>query len=108
MVVTSLSTKKPIKKRKLDAVKYINLDISKKRNFKILKNAKFNYVVNAGGYVDHKNKTKTFNSHYVGLRNLVNFFKIRNIERFIHKSAVQQNMEKQNRLNQKNQNVIQK
>ena len=83
MVVTSLSTKKPIKKRKLDAVKYINLDISKKRNFKILKNAKFNYVVNAGGYVDHKNKTKTFNSHYVGLKNLVNFFKRRNIERFI-------------------------
>ena len=30
---------------------------------------KYDYVVNLGGYVDHSNKTKTYNSHYIGCKN---------------------------------------
>jgi len=34
----------------------------------------FNYVVNLGGYVDHSNKKKTFESHYIGCKNLTEIF----------------------------------
>ena len=34
----------------------------------------FNYVVNLGGYVDHSNKKKTFESHYTGCKNLTEIF----------------------------------
>ncbi len=63
----SISTKKPIKKRKIKSVKYLLCDISKKKNLKKKLNYKFDYVINLSGYVDHSNKIKTFNSHYVGL-----------------------------------------
>lgn len=43
----------------------------------------FDYVVNLGGYVDHKNKSKTINSHYVGCKNLSNFLINKNIKSFI-------------------------
>ena len=34
----------------------------------------FTYVVNLGGYVDHSNKKKTYDSHYEGCRNLTGIF----------------------------------
>ena len=72
--VTSISTKPPKKIRYLPKVKYILGDITKKKSLK--KNIKktFNYVVNLGGYVDHKNKKKTFKSHYIGCKNLTEIF----------------------------------
>ena len=81
--VTSISTQKPIKGRYLKGVKYLFLDISKKNKLykKVKKN--FDYVVNLSGYVDHSHKTKTFNSHYLGLKNLVDFFLDSNIKKFI-------------------------
>jgi len=69
--VTSISTKKPIHKRYLKNVNYIVSDITKKRKLKYLIKKNFNFVVNLGGYVDHKNKKKTYNTHFLGLKNLV-------------------------------------
>ena len=80
--VTSISTKKPNKSRYLKKVKYLFFDISKKKNFKKIK-SKFQYVVNLSGYVDHSHKTKTFNSHFIGLKNLADFFLFQNIKKFI-------------------------
>ena len=80
--VTSISTQYP-KLRKINSVKYIKLDISKKRDFRILKKKTFDGVVNAGGYVDHHNKKKTYNSHFLGLKNLVYYFKKKKINKFI-------------------------
>lgn len=80
--VTSISTKKPNKNRYLKKVKYHFFDISKKKNFKKIKD-KFQYVVNLSGYVDHSHQTKTFNSHYIGLKNLADFFLFQNIKKFI-------------------------
>ena len=57
-------------------------DISNKKNFKLI-DRKFNYVVNLGGYVDHTNKTKTYNSHFKGCKILSNFFLKKKIESFI-------------------------
>ena len=72
--VTSISSKKPKKKRYLKKVKYIRCDIRNKNLLKKKINKKFDYVVNLGGYVDHSNKKKTFNSHYQGSKNLAEFF----------------------------------
>ena len=55
-------------------VKYLICDISKRNNLNIL-SKKFLYVVNLGGYVDHSDKKKTYNSHYLGCKNLTNFYK---------------------------------
>tara|TARA_B100000963_G_scaffold350688_1_gene361273 strand:- start:2587 stop:3507 length:921 start_codon:yes stop_codon:yes gene_type:complete len=81
--VTSLSYSKPKKKRFLKKVRYLFCDISKKNNLYKLKLKNFDYVVNLGGYVNHKEKAKTFNSHFRGCKNLADFFLDRKIKKFI-------------------------
>ena len=81
--VTSVSTKKPHYKKKIKNVKYVICDISKKKNLRIKIKEDFNYVVNLGGYVNHKDKTKTYNSHYLGCKNLSNFFLDKKIDSFV-------------------------
>ena len=80
--VISFSINLPRKIRYLQKVKYLTGDLSKKKDLKIL-NQSFDYVVNLGGYVDHKNKVKTYNSHYNGCKNLSNFFLKKEIKSFI-------------------------
>jgi len=72
--VTSISLKMPKKIRYLSKVKYIICDISKKKLLKKNIKGKFDYVVNLGGYVDHSNNKKTFESHYTGSKNLSEIF----------------------------------
>ena len=81
--VTSISINKPKKIRFLKKVKYLYFDISKKAL--IEKNIKFNfnYVVNLGGHVNHKEKKKTFQSHYNGSKNLINHFLKKKINSFL-------------------------
>ena len=81
--VTSISTNIPQKKRFLPKVKYLILDITKKKL--ILKKIKSNYdfVVNFGGYVNHNEKLKTYKSHYIGCKNLADIFKNSKIKLFI-------------------------
>jgi nucleoside-diphosphate-sugar epimerase len=81
--VISISTSKPKKIRFLSKVKYLILDISKKKNFRKLINYKFDYVVNFGGYVNHSEKRKTYQSHFIGCKNLVDFFLYKNLKSFI-------------------------
>ena len=81
--VDSISTKSPLKKRKLERVKYIKFDISKKKD--LIKNLSqnYDYVVNLAGYVDHSHKEKTMRSHYDGCKNLSEFFLNKKIKKFI-------------------------
>ena len=81
--VTSISTNIPKKVRFLPKVKYLILDITKKKL--ILKKIKSNYdfVVNFGGYVNHNEKLRTYKSHYIGCKNLADVFKVRKIKLFI-------------------------
>ena len=72
--VTSISLKAPRKIRYLPKVRYILCDISKKKFLKKSIQKNFNYVVNLGGYVDHSNKKKIFESHYMGCKNLAEIF----------------------------------
>ena len=81
--VTSLSTKKPKKKRFLKNVKYIICDISKTNSLKKIPKKNFKFIVNFGGHVDHSNIKKTFNSHFNGVVNLSNFFLKKRLQSFI-------------------------
>ncbi len=69
--VTSISTNKPKKIRKISKVRYLLCDISSKKSLKKKLKIKFNYVVNLGGYVDHTNSKKVYKSHYLGCVNLI-------------------------------------
>ena len=81
--VDSISTKSPLKNRKLKKVNYLKFDISNEK--KLIDNLKndYDYVINLAGYVDHSNKKKTMISHYNGCKNLAKFFLKNNIKRFI-------------------------
>jgi nucleoside-diphosphate-sugar epimerase len=46
-------------------------------------NVTVDYVVNLGGYVDHKNKQETYRSHYLGLKRLTKIFIKKKIKKFI-------------------------
>ncbi len=72
--VTSISTRKPRKIRKLKKVNYIFCDITNKKSLKKKIKKSFDYVVNLGGHVNHSNKLKTFKSHYLGCINLTELF----------------------------------
>ena len=80
--ITSFSKNNPKKDRKLKKVKYIKGDLFKNKDLKKL-NYNFDYVVNLGGYVDHSNIKKTYNSHYIGCKKLVNYFLKKKIKFFV-------------------------
>tara|TARA_B110000037_G_C17079206_1_gene489229 strand:+ start:41 stop:946 length:906 start_codon:yes stop_codon:yes gene_type:complete len=81
--VTSISTNIPKKIRFLPKVKYLILDITKKKLLLKKIKSNYDYVVNFGGYVNHSEKLKTYKSHYIGCKNLADIFKNRKIKLFI-------------------------
>ena len=82
--VVSISTKKPNKYRYVKNVKYKICDISNKKHLSTTIKNNYNYVVNLGGYIDHKNKKKTYRSHFLGVKNLFDIFKKKSeLESFI-------------------------
>ncbi len=82
--VYSISINKPNKSRKVKGVKYINCDIYKKNLlYKKLRKINFDYVINLGGNIDHGNKARTVKSHFFGCKNLVDYFKNKNLKLFI-------------------------
>ncbi len=81
--VFSLSISKPKKIRTLPEVKYFLGKVENKNSLKKFDKYNFNYVVNCGGYVDHLNKKKTYNSHYKGCKNLYYYFVKKNLTRFV-------------------------
>ena len=82
-LVDSISTKSPSNKRKVKKVKYLKIDISKKKD--LIKNLSedYDYVVNLAGYVDHSKKKKTLYSHYNGCKNISEIFLKKKIKKFI-------------------------
>ena len=80
--ITTISKTK--RKSKHKSIHQIYGDISKKYHLhKALNNKKFDYVVNLAGYVDHSKKIKTIQTHFNGCKNLADFFKLKNIKKFI-------------------------
>jgi dTDP-glucose 4,6-dehydratase len=85
--VISISQFDPPKNRILKNVKYIKVDVCNLRELKKKININFKYIVNFSGYVDHSNKKKTYQSHYVGCKNLVKICLNKKIKRFIQISS---------------------
>ena len=81
--VTSLSTKKPSKQRKLNKVKYKTCDLFNDKKIKKILSLDYDYVVNLAGYVDHSNKSKTMISHYYGCKKISEYFLKSNIQKFV-------------------------
>lgn len=81
--LNSISTKIPSREEKIKGVNYIQLDISEEKNFTKLNKFCFDVVINLGGYIDHSNIKKTFKSHFLGTKNLVNYFNKKNLELFV-------------------------
>ena len=80
--VVSFSKNKPRKERHLKKIIYLTGDLSNLKDLKKI-NQNYDYVVNLGGYVDHNNKTKTYNSHFIGCKNLAKIFLRKKINSFI-------------------------
>ena len=81
--VISVSKNKPSENRLLKDVKYIRVDIRDPKALNKKLNINFKYVVNFSGYVDHSNKKKTYQSHYIGCKNLVKICLKKKVEHFI-------------------------
>lgn len=81
--IYSLSKKKPVRHRKVKSIKYLFGDISKLKEIKFLKKLNIKYLINCGGYVDHFNKMKTYNTHVNGCKNLYNIFSKKDIKVFV-------------------------
>ena len=87
----SVSRKKPRLDRKIKNVKYILCDISKKKEIKKKLNTDYDYVINLGGDVNHSNIIKTYKSHFIGCKNLAEFFMGKNLEIFIQVGSSAEN-----------------
>ena len=75
MIITSISKQKPCQSQRFDNVEYKTCNITSLQRLKKQINNDYDFVVNLGGNIDHKNKNKTYRSHYLGVKNLYNIFK---------------------------------
>jgi len=87
----SVSRKKPRFDRVIKGVKYTLCDISKKEEIKKKLSKDYDYVINLGGDVNHSNIIKTYKSHFIGCKNLAEFFLEKNLKMFIQVGSSAEN-----------------
>ena len=74
----SISTNKPIPANKIKNINYLICDLANAKKINsTLSKLEFDYVINLGGDINHSNSIKTFNSHYIGVKNLVNYLSLK-------------------------------
>jgi len=85
--VTSISLTEPKKRRYIKGVKYLLIDLTRKNQISKILKGKFTHVVNLSGYTSNlyskKFKRKIYDSHYLGTKNLIRFFKDKNLQNFV-------------------------
>lgn len=81
--VILLSKNKASKKRLLKKIKYIKANVKDLKNLKKKLKIKFDYLVNLSGYVDHSNNIMTYQSHFIGCKNLALICSKKKIKHFI-------------------------
>ena len=67
--VYSLSQKKLKKKEKIKNIKYIFCKLQNKKELKKKLNFRLDFIVNFAGHINHNEIKKTYNTHYIGLKN---------------------------------------
>lgn len=93
---------------RVKGIKEINLNISKRSLlFKKLNKFKIDYVINLAGHINHYEKKKTFDTHYKGCKNLIDFSVEKKIKKFIQiGSSVEYGFSKSPILEDKKINII--
>ena len=85
--VTSLYISKPKKKRLVKGINYIKIDLTNSHQIKRKLQGKFTHVVNLSGHTRNlylkKFKKKIYESHFLGTKNLINFFLNKKINSFV-------------------------
>lgn len=72
------------KKNKKKGIKNINLNVSNRYLlFKKLNKLKIDYIINLAGHINHHEKRKTFETHFRGCKNLIDFAVEKKIKKFI-------------------------
>ena len=84
---TSLSLNQPSYRNALDNTKYLFTDTSNKKNLEAILDNDYNYVVNLGGYIEHKlikdGGFSIINNQLLLLNNLVSLINTKNLIRFV-------------------------
>ena len=79
--IVSLSINKKLNYKNITE---INLDIvNKKLLFEKLNHLKIDYIINLAGHINHYEKKKTFDTHFKGCKNLIDFAVKKKVKRFI-------------------------
>lgn len=87
--ITSLSLKKPRSSRKVKGVNYVCADVSSASQLKRKLRNNYTHVVNVGGYSLYEylnvkdGEKKLYNSHFLGLVNLLGVLNLKYIKKFI-------------------------
>ena len=72
------------KKNKTKGIKEVNLNISNRNLlFNKLSRFKIDYIINLAGHIDHQEKKKTYETHFKGCKNLIDFSVKNKIKKFI-------------------------
>lgn len=82
-----LLCRKKNKKRELKNFKYLYCNIKNFSKLKKVLNIDFECVINLSGNIDHNNKNQVFDTHYQGLKNIIDIFAKKNIKLFIQSGS---------------------
>ena len=81
--IYSLSQKKITKKLQNKNINYIFCNIENRLKLKKKLKVNFDFVVNLAGHKNHAEKKKTYDTHYLGLKNLAEIMLTKKIKKFI-------------------------
>jgi len=85
--VTSVSLNSPTKERFVDDVCYLNFDVTDRGLVKKYLDKDFDYVVNLGGYINHKlfkdGGRNLIDTHFITIQNLVEVLPRNKLKRFV-------------------------
>jgi nucleoside-diphosphate-sugar epimerase len=85
--MTSVSLNPPSKERFVDSVRYLHFDLADRNHVKKYFDEDFDYVVNLGGYIDHKKfqegGRELIDSHFTGLLNLIEWLPRNRLKSFV-------------------------
>lgn len=90
-----------VSKKKIFRKNHFQLDLEKD-NLKKLGKIKFNYIINASGYVDHNlnNSEKILKNHFLPIRNLFKTLNMNYIEKIIHIGSGNEYGEQKKKINE--------
>ena len=87
-IITSVSLNPPSKDRFVNGVNYLNFDMTDLNSVKSFLNQDYDFVVNLGGYIDHKLFDKKgriiIENHFSSIQNLIQVISRRKLKRFVH------------------------